>query len=122
MRRTLSPPEARLWTQLKAGRLMGLHFRKQHPLGPYVIDFYCAERRLAVEVDGLWHGEPARIARDERRDAWLLAHGVATLRVAAEAVRLDLEWVVREIADAALGRPVQARDGGTRLGRGERPS
>ena len=52
LRRTLTPPETRLWMQMKAGALGGLHWRKQHPVGPYVLDFYCARAKLCVEVDG----------------------------------------------------------------------
>jgi len=55
LRRNLSPPEARLWSHLRA-RIPGMPaFRRQHPLGRYVIDFYCATARLAVEVDGIGH-------------------------------------------------------------------
>ncbi len=56
LRRSLTRPEAMLWINLSRRRLDGLHFRRQHPLGPYILDFYCAEARLAVEVDGESHG------------------------------------------------------------------
>jgi very-short-patch-repair endonuclease len=79
LRRRMTLPEVLLWRCLKGRRLAGRHFRKQHPLGPYVLDFYCDELRLAVEVDGEGHSfDPAR---DERRDAWLAARGVRTLRI-----------------------------------------
>lgn len=53
-RKDLTPPEARLWARLK-GKADGLHFRKQHPIGPYIVDFYCAKANLIIEVDGLAH-------------------------------------------------------------------
>ena len=105
LRRALTPPEARLWVALRGRQLAGLGFRKQHPLGPYVLDFYCSTARLAVEVDGLWHDH--HVARDERRDAWLASRGVRTLRISAEAVRVNLEAVLEAIAEAA-GEPPQS--------------
>ncbi|HEY5818673.1 MAG TPA: DUF559 domain-containing protein [Mesorhizobium sp.] len=65
----MSLPEVMLWDCLRAGRLEGLRFRRQHPIGPYVLDFFCAKGRLAVEVDGRHHDHPGEIAHDERRDA-----------------------------------------------------
>ena len=55
LRRALTPPEARLWVHLRRRALDGLKFRRQHPAGVYVLDFYCAEAMLAVEVDGESH-------------------------------------------------------------------
>jgi very-short-patch-repair endonuclease len=66
LRRRISLPEALLWKELRGGRI-GLHFRKQHPLGPYVLDFYCDAAKLAVEVDSYVHGTSDRPARDARR-------------------------------------------------------
>ena len=81
----MSLPEVLLWKALKSAA-PGLHFRKQHPLGPYVLDFYCDAAKLAVEVDGMAHGTADRPARDDRRDAWLADKGVRTLRIAAREV------------------------------------
>lgn len=81
----MSLPEVLLWKELKGGKL-GLHFRKQHPLGPYVLDFYCDAAKLAVEVDGYSHGTDDRPQRDDRRDAWLADKGIRTLRLAAREV------------------------------------
>lgn len=102
LRRALSPPEALLWTQLKGGGLGGLKWRKQHPIGPYVLDFCCSRARLCVEVDGATH--EFRMDRDARRDAWLAARGIATLRIPAEAVRVTPEAVLAHIHEAAIGR------------------
>ena len=97
LRRTLTPPEVRLWSCLRRSALAGLKFRRQHPLGPYVIDFYCAEARLAVEVDGESHSHADQIAHDRRRTAWLEQQGIAVLRFAAEDVRINLEGVLMSI-------------------------
>lgn len=103
LRAALTPPEARLWVALRGGRL-GLRFRRQHPVGPYILDFYCPAAKLAVEVDGLSHNEPGRFAHDERRTAWLAAKGVRVIRVQASAVRDELPFVLDWIAREAAGR------------------
>ncbi|MFC5344275.1 endonuclease domain-containing protein [Brevundimonas staleyi] len=103
-RRNLTPPEARLWRCLKGDQLAGLGFRKQHPIGPYILDFYCAAAKLAVEVDGGTHSNDAQIAHDERRTAWLKGKGVRVIRVRAIAVRDELDGVLEFIEGEAQGR------------------
>ncbi|MDQ0466523.1 very-short-patch-repair endonuclease [Caulobacter ginsengisoli] len=73
--------EVVLWTLLRRGGLQGLHFRKQHPFGRFVLDFYCDEIRLAVEVDGGIHHLEARRAEDAQRDAWLADRHIRVLRI-----------------------------------------
>jgi very-short-patch-repair endonuclease len=97
LRRAMSLPEVLLWKAIKGGKLDGLHFRKQHPIGPYVLDFYCDAARLAVEVDGASHGAEDRPQRDERRDAWLADQGIETLRLSASLVPRDVDDAVRTI-------------------------
>lgn len=100
----MTPPEARLWSALKAGRLDGLKFRRQHPFGPYVLDFYCEAARLCVEVDGWGHNMGDQPVRDTRRDAWLAAQGVRTLRLPATAIK-DLDETLRTILGEAPRDP-----------------
>ncbi|QDH72990.1 endonuclease domain-containing protein [Brevundimonas sp. M20] len=105
-RRALTPPEARLWVCLRRRALAGLKFRRQHPIGPYLLDFYCAEAKLAGEVDGQSHSHPDRINHDRRRTAWLERQGLAVLRIAAEEVRTNLDGVLlslRMVAERRLG-------------------
>ncbi|MFT4053668.1 MAG: DUF559 domain-containing protein [Novosphingobium sp.] len=98
-RRTLTLPEGLLWRELRR-RPGGLKFRRQHPSGAYVLDFYCCDARLAIEVDGAAHGFGDRPERDEVRDAWFARAEIATLRVPAKLVLTDLQraldWVVLE--------------------------
>ncbi len=101
LRRELSPPEARLWTELRGRKLADLRFRRQHPVGPYVLDFYCVSARLAVEVDGRAHDEPDRIRQDQRRDAWLAEQGIRVLRVTAREVKDNLDGVAALIQQKA---------------------
>ena len=98
LRRTMSLPEVLLWKAIKGGAVDRLHFRKQHPIGPYILDFYCDAAKLAVEVDGASHGAGDRPVRDERRDAWLAAQGIATLRLPASLILRDVDAAVRTIA------------------------
>ena len=97
LRRSMGLPEVLLWKALKGGAVDRLHFRKQHPIGPYILDFYCDAAKLAVEVDGATHGTEDRPERDDRRDAWLAAQGIATLRLPASLVLRDVDAAVRTI-------------------------
>ena len=101
LRRALSPPELALWEVLRGRKLDGLKFRRQHPIGPYVLDFFCAEVRLAVEVDGAVHGDPDRMRRDARRNAFLRHQGVRILRLPARDVLENLDGAAAMIARAA---------------------
>lgn len=104
LRRVMTPPEVRLWARLRAKRLDGLKFRRQHPIGPFILDFYCAAARLAVEVDGRMHDHPDRLDHDRRRTAWLNRQGVRVIRLAAESVRTELDGVLGFIARVARER------------------
>ena len=81
----MSPAEVALWNQLRQ-RPLGLKFRRQHPVGPYSGDFYCASAKLIIEVDGEAHNMGDRPARDERRDEYLGKLGYMTLRIPARDV------------------------------------
>ena len=71
LRRQSTDAEQRLWLHLKARRLNGLKFKRQQPIGPYIVDFVCFEYRLVIEADGGQHGDCV----DQQRDAWLQSHG-----------------------------------------------
>jgi very-short-patch-repair endonuclease len=96
----MAPPELALWQVLRS-RPTGLKFRRQHPSGRYVADFYCHEARLIVEVDGEAHNRGSRPTRDAKRDSWFAARGLAVLRVSASDVLDDLDAVLRQILDTA---------------------
>jgi very-short-patch-repair endonuclease len=103
LRRTLSLPEVLLWRVLRK-RPTGLKFRRQHPAGPYVLDFFCSQARLAIEVDGIAHDMGDRSERDAVRDAWLARNGIAVLRIAAADVLRDVGEVVQQIVRACEAR------------------
>ena len=95
-------------------------FRRQHPIGPYVLDFYCAEARLAVEVDGMSHDLGDRPQRDISRDAWLKARGLTVMRIAASEAMRNAD----DTADAVVRMAtemIQARAPSTALTRGPPP-
>ena len=103
LRRAMSLPEVALW-QLLRRRPGGLKFRRQHASGPYILDFFCNDARLAIEIDGRSHDFGDRPALDSARDSYLLRSGIHTLRIAAAEVLNDLESVVQLIETTAAAR------------------
>jgi len=99
LRRKMTLPEVVLWHWLRQ-RPEGLKFRRQHPTGPYVLDFFCSDARLAIEVDGEAHSRGDRPQRDAARDQWLRAAGIETLRIPASDLLRNadaaLRWVIAE--------------------------
>lgn len=98
LRQDMSLPEVLLWQELRR-RPAGLKFRRQHPIGPYVVDFACMAARLAIEVDGEAHDRDDRPRRDEIRVDWLAQQGVFVLRIMAADILKDLDTVVRMIVN-----------------------
>ena len=96
LRRTMSPPERLLWQALRL-RPAGLKFRRQHPLGSYTADFYCASLKLVIEVDGDAHDMGNNPELDARRDQWMRGQGLRVLRFNAKDVFKDLSSVVTAI-------------------------
>ena len=110
-RRNLSLPEQLLWRLLKQMRGY-LRFRRQHPIGPYVADFYCPKARLIIEIDGSQHD--ASQARDTRRDAYMAAMGLRVVRIAASEVLADPQGsadAILRLAEAVAG-PSTPQPGG----------
>jgi very-short-patch-repair endonuclease len=97
LRRDATKAEKKLWYLLQRGQMAGLSFRRQHPIGKYIIDFYCSPLKLAIEVDGGQHNEQAHQAHDERRSQWLRGKGVTVLRFWNNDVLQNIEGVWDEI-------------------------
>lgn len=95
MRHASTDAEARLWGHLRAGRLQGFKFKRQQPLGVYIIDFVCFESRLIVEADGGQHVE--RAEQDAARTAWLESQGFTVLRFWNDVILRDTETVLEAI-------------------------
>ena len=100
LRREMSLPEVLLWQHLRGAQLAGLRFRRQHPVGTYILDFYCADHRLCIEIDGSAHDSPERAAHDARREVWLNSQGIRVIRFAASDIlnKRHFEAVIRGIA------------------------
>ncbi len=103
LRRRSTWAEKTLWNRLRNRRLGSFKFRRQHPVGHYDLDFYCAEARLAVELDGKEHGHPERQASDHERDAFLARPGIKVIRFWNHSVRENLrsvlDTILRELAE-----------------------
>jgi len=89
LRQEVNPVEAVLWSQLRDRRFRGLKFRRQYVLGPFIADFYCAQHRLVVELDGATHEGPGGQGRDRERDAWMVGHGIRVVRLPAAIAALE---------------------------------
>ncbi len=85
--------EKALWRRLRDRHFSGYKFRRQHPVGEYFLDFYCAEAKLALETDGFGDGFPAQQQHDARRDSFLRSQGILVKRIWNWQLRRELEWV-----------------------------
>jgi len=98
LRRRLTIAEARLWNHLKASKLYGRKFRRQHSVGRYILDFYCPRERLAVELDGAAHDHEAAQNHDALRTLFLQSAGIRLVRFENREVIENLEGVLGVIA------------------------
>ena len=104
LRRDMTDAETKIWQRLRAHRFMGLSFRRQLPVGPYVVDFVCLEARLIIEIDGGQHASN-QAAYDTKRDAWLRSEGFRILRFWNNDVLKNLRGVLERIAEALQDSP-----------------
>ena len=86
LRRRSATAERTAWRLLRNRRILGLKFRRQHPINGFIVDFYCAELRLVLELDGGIHEEPSKSSYDQARTAWLEAQGFLVARVRSKDV------------------------------------
>jgi len=93
--------ERLMWSWLRDRRFSRYKFRRQHPFGPYILDFFCLEALLDIELDGFTHGVPRQRAKDTERDAWLAARGVKVLGFWNSHLRRDKQ-VIRDAIWNAL--------------------
>ena len=99
LRAQLTPAETRLWKYLQHEQLAGRKFRRQHSLGPYIVDFYCPAERLALELDGAAHDAEQAGERDAARTAYLQKLGVRVIRFENRYVMENLEGVLAMIRE-----------------------
>ena len=102
LRREMTPAERRLWAVLRGNALEGAYFRRQHAIGTFILDFYCANSKLAIEVDGGSHLEQEEY--DKARTRWLESeHGIRVMRFTNDDVLRGLDAVVEAIHEALGG-------------------
>jgi very-short-patch-repair endonuclease len=107
LRRNLTDAETVLWSKLQEGRPHGYRFRRQHPIGPFIVDFASVRARLVIEVDGATHGTDDEQEYDRRRESWLLRRGWRVLRFTNSDVYESLDSVVEAI-HAAIPAPARS--------------
>ena len=98
LRREMTPAEARLWEQIRGKKLAGMRFRAQHPVGQFILDFYCPACKLALEIDGSSHTGEA--AQDAARTAHLADYGYRVLRFTNAQVMTEMAEVLAHIRQA----------------------
>ena len=98
LRRDMTPQERKLWRHLRGKQLYGLRFRKQHPIAPFVVDFFCHEPKLVVEIDGPSHYEPGQQGYDRARTERLSQRGMRVIRFTNRDIDHSIEGVLQEIA------------------------
>jgi very-short-patch-repair endonuclease len=103
LRRSSTFHENLLWKELRNRRLIGLKFRRQHPYEVYVLDFFCAEARLVVELDGDSHADPAQQRYDAERTALLESHGLRVVRIANRQLQFEREAALTSILRVVYG-------------------
>jgi very-short-patch-repair endonuclease len=101
MRHNPGPAESRLWAYLRAHRMKGVHFRRQHAIGNYIVDFCAPRERLIIELDGSQHLKHQQ--SDDERTAFLVTRGYRVVRINNSAVMNDLDEVLKAI-DLELGK------------------
>ena len=97
LRKSLTDAEQLLWSILRARRFLDLKFRRQHPIAPYILDFYCHELKLAIEIDGGQHNTDAGRAADEKRSLFLIQQGITVLRFWNNEVLQQTDAVLEKI-------------------------
>lgn len=99
LRKSLTPAEAFLWKNIKTRQLVGRRFTRQHSIGNYIVDFYCASERLIIELDGEVHNNTVAQEYDERRTSYFKRMNYTVLRFENKLVFDQLEAVLNDIKD-----------------------
>lgn len=119
MRGRMTDAEALLWMFLRNRRVAGAKFMRQHPVGRYILDFYCIENGLAIELDGGQHGEAADY--DQQRDGWLRSQGIQVLRFWNNQMLAETEAVMEAIYRAIVETKKDQRTPLPQAGEGSLP-
>jgi very-short-patch-repair endonuclease len=107
LRTNMTNAEAKLWRAVRRNQIINLSFRRQHPIGPYTLDFYCPSLRLGIELDGGQHAEKRVQHGDQKRTRWLVSKDIIVIRFWNNDVLGNLEGVLSEIVRVATARSRQ---------------
>ena len=100
LRKSATDAESLAWALLRDRRLLGVKFRRQYRIGKWVVDFYCFQHRLAIELDGSVHAQPTQELRDRDKDAYLRRLGIRVLRLSNGIVLNDQDAFIRKIIES----------------------
>jgi very-short-patch-repair endonuclease len=102
LRRNQTDAEKAFWNQVRNRQFLGLKFFRQYSFGPYVLDFFCSEKKLGIELDGGQHNEPDSREYDKERSEYLHAHGIDVVRFWNHEVLLDMESVLTQLREKVI--------------------
>lgn len=105
LRKRSTDAELALWSRVRGRHLCGLKFRRQHPMGKYIVDFICLESKVIIELDGGQHADPEIKAYDRQRDDWLENEGYKILRFWDNDVLSNTDGIVEVIMEHCSGHP-----------------
>ena len=97
LRSEMTDPERRMWNKLRACQLGGLGFRRQHGIGPYIVDFFCPEKKMIIEIDGETHAEEKQMAKDVKKEAYFDSLGLKVVRYLNREIMENLEGVIEDL-------------------------
>lgn len=102
-----------IWQEIRNRNIGGFKFRRQHPIAGYIPDFVCLEKRLIVEIDGVYHNDEEQKIFDKGREAWLQEQGFTMIRFTNEQVNKNLDTVIKDIEQALLSKQTAAEEAGS---------
>jgi very-short-patch-repair endonuclease len=105
LRKKESDAERKLWSKLRSRQFINLKFRRQHPIGKYIVDFVSLEKKIVIEIDGSQHMEPHNSENDRQRTAWLESKGYRVIRFWNTDVLLNIEGVGLKILEQLDAMP-----------------
>ena len=98
LRSEMTGPEIKLWARLRLKQFQSLKFRRQHGIGPYIVDFYCPDRMMVIEIDGDTHAAEEQRLRDQQRDAYFRSLGLRIIRYTNHDIVKNLDGVLEDLA------------------------
>ena len=102
LRYEMTPPERYLWKYLRSRQIHGLKFRCQHGIGPYIVDFYCPEKAVAIEIDGDTHTEEGQKIKDKQKEEYFSALNIRLIRYTNRDVLQNLEGVIEDMLEELI--------------------